>query len=68
MSETIYDRIVALPRNDSRRQQIATALGCHHLATAMLRIQKIEDPVEKARVTAQVAEILDGLPTTNTFV
>ena len=49
MSETIYDRIVALPRGDSRRQEIAAVLGCHHLSTAMLRIQKIDDPDEKAQ-------------------
>jgi len=68
MSETIYDRIVALPRGDSRRQEIAAVLGCHHLSTAMLRIQKIDDPDEKARVTATVSRILDNLPSTNTFV
>lgn len=59
MAENIYDRIAALPRGDSRRTEIAGALGCHHLATAMLRILKIEDPVEKARVTETVMTILD---------
>ncbi len=56
----IYDRIVALPRGDARRKQIADELQCQHLSTAMLRIQKIEDPAEKERVTAKVTAILDG--------
>ena len=62
MAENIYDRIVALPRGDSRRDEIAGALGCHHLSTAMLRIQKIADPVEKERVTRTVRSILEREP------
>ncbi len=60
MLENIYDRIVALPRNDERRKQIADELHCQHLSTAMLRILKIDDPAEKERVTAKVTAILDG--------
>ncbi len=63
MAESIYDQIVALPRGDSRRHEIAGALGCHHLSTAMLRILKIADPIEKERVTATVRAILDHEPT-----
>lgn len=59
MPETIYDQIVSLPRGDARRQEIAGALGCHHLSTAMLRILKINDPAEKERVTATVRAILE---------
>lgn len=59
MADNIYDRIVALPRGDARRTEIAGALGCHHLSTAMLRILKIVDPVEKERVTATVSAILE---------
>ena len=60
MSQNIYDRIVALPRNDARRQQIAGALGCHHLATAMLRMLKIQDPAEKELINEKVNAILEG--------
>lgn len=60
MLENIYDRIVALPRGDARRQQIADALQCQHLSTAMLRILKIDDAAEKQRVTAKITAILDG--------
>ena len=60
MPETIYDQIVALPRDDARRQEIAGVLGCHHLSTAMLRILKIKDPAEKERVTATVRRILES--------
>lgn len=62
MVESIYDEIVALPRDDVRRDEIAGALGCHHLSTAMLRILKINDPVEKERVTATVRAILEHEP------
>lgn len=65
MADSIYDRIVALPRGDARRHEIAGALGCHHLSTAMLRIIKIEDPAEKERVTATVRAILEHEPQQN---
>ena len=58
MAENIYDQIASLPRGDARRQEIAGALGCLHLSTAMLRISKIKDPVEMERVTAKVRAIL----------
>jgi hypothetical protein len=59
MADSIYDQIVALPRGDERRHEIAGALGCHHLSTAMLRILKIADPAEKEQVTAKVRAILE---------
>jgi hypothetical protein len=59
MDQNIYDRIVALPRGDSRRDEIANAFGCLHLSTAMLRILKIQDPAEKTRATEIVLAILD---------
>ncbi|HEY8712247.1 MAG TPA: hypothetical protein VIM68_05205 [Thermoanaerobaculia bacterium] len=62
MVESIYDEIVALPRDDARRDEIAGALGCHQVSTAMLRILKINDPVEKERVTATVRAILEHEP------
>jgi hypothetical protein len=62
MSQSIYDQIAALPRGDPRRQEIAVALGCLHLSTAMLRLLKIVDPAEKERVTATVQAILDRGP------
>lgn len=65
MADSIYDRIVALPRGDSRRHEITGALGCYHISTAMLRILKIEDPVEKERVTATVRAILEHEPQQN---
>jgi hypothetical protein len=58
-SASVYDDIVALPREDVRRGEIAQILGCHHLSTAMLRILKIQDPAEKQRVTEQVRAVLD---------
>ena len=58
MAENIYDQIASLPRGDTRRQEIAGALGCLHLSTAMLRISKIKDPAEMERVTAKVRAIL----------
>lgn len=59
MAENIYDQIAALPRGDTRREEIALALGCLHLSTAMLRISKIKDPVEMERVTRTVRAILE---------
>lgn len=64
MAENIYDEIAALPRGDPRRQEIASALGCLHLSTAMLRMSKLNDPIEKERITAKVRAILaHGAPT-----
>jgi len=62
MAQSIYDEIVALPRGDARREEIAGALGCHHLSTAMLRILKIRDAGEKERITATVRAILERQP------
>lgn len=59
MTTNVYERIVALPRGDARRDEIAHALGCHHLSTAMLRILKIEDPAQREQVTTMVSAILD---------
>lgn len=59
MSDNIFDQIAALPRGDARREEIAGALGCLHLSTAMLRISKIKDPVEIERVTSKVRAILE---------
>ena len=59
MAPNIYDRIAALPRGDARRDEIARAMGCHHLATAMLRILNIEHPAERERVSEMVLAILD---------
>lgn len=65
MSDNIFDQIAALPRGDARRAEIADALGCLHLSTAMLRISKIKDPVEMERVTLKVRAILDHEIPTN---
>lgn len=59
MANNIYDQIAALPRGDARREEIAGALGCLHLSTAMLRISKIKDPVEMERVTLRIRAILE---------
>lgn len=58
-SSNVYDEIVALPRGDARRGEIARILGCHHVSTAMLRILKIEDPAERQRVNEQIRAVLD---------
>ena len=65
MANNLYDQIAALPRGDARREEIAGALGCLHLSTAMLRISKIKDPAEMERVTRRVRSILDHDVPTN---